>query len=130
MLLADLAGRDYSDQPGASFEPTEDWRVPRGWLKPFATSASAEWHFKDDRLRLVHAAGFSILDVRLEPADLVAQQTREIEPYKDLLCSISTATSSVTPDELLANDIASTRLRTWLSHLMQWFSGRSHPEGL
>ena len=42
-LLARLADRHTNEHPGARFEADDEWRVPPGWLEPFAQQEGSEW---------------------------------------------------------------------------------------
>src|SRR6185436_225185 len=77
-LLAELAGREPVDAPGAGFHPPRAWRIPHAWLAPFDDARAAwRWSAADGRLRVLHPAGFLALDVaaRGEPS---AQLAREL----------------------------------------------------
>jgi len=82
-LLADLAGRDHGDSAGIDFAPSDEWRIPAEWLSAFKSSEPARWSATSDRLRLLHPAGFLVLDLPLSSGDPAAQLRREIIPYQD-----------------------------------------------
>ncbi len=77
-LLATLAERHESEEPGQDFFPSEQWRVPVDWLKPFENQAV--WYAADNRLRVVHAEGFAILDVEMV-GPTALQLAEEMESY-------------------------------------------------
>jgi hypothetical protein len=77
-LLRDLAGRGKAEAPGRGFKPPADWRVPEGWLQPFAPTATWTWSAADGRLRLAHPAAFLVFDVRRTVERATAQLDREL----------------------------------------------------
>jgi hypothetical protein len=81
-FLARLAGRDESVEPGESFVPPDDWRVPAEWLA--RTPARGRWLRlrSDERLRVLHPEGFLVLDVRLDGADAGARAEEELSKYE------------------------------------------------
>jgi hypothetical protein len=62
-LLRKLSGRDEWEEPGASFVPPDEWRVPPGWLTAFPERGAWKWKTEAGRLRVRHPRGFLILDV-------------------------------------------------------------------
>jgi hypothetical protein len=62
-LLANLAGRAPAQAPGAGFHPPYAWRVPAAWLSAFPKSATWRCSESPDRLRVMHSAGFAVVDV-------------------------------------------------------------------
>lgn len=66
-LLARLAGRTEGDEPGAGFEPPDEWRMPPDWLRTF--EERGEWSYQTSRGRLTcrHPAGFAVLDLNVGP---------------------------------------------------------------
>jgi hypothetical protein len=83
-LLANLAGRAPEQPPGAGFDPPYAWRVPAAWLSAFPRSAKSRWSESTHRLRVVHPAGFAIVDVPCTSMLLATTTTRWIRwlvPY-------------------------------------------------
>jgi hypothetical protein len=63
-LLAELSGRDASKQePASGFEAPDRWELPRDWLQAFLEPSNWHWTVEAERIRIEHAAGFTILDV-------------------------------------------------------------------
>jgi hypothetical protein len=79
-MLAALAGRSRGVAPGAGLRPPLAWRVPRGWLAPFRGDRGAWRSARDEagRLRLVHPAGFTVVDA--PAADLGRELARYAVP--------------------------------------------------
>jgi hypothetical protein len=50
-LLADLAGRNADEPPGASFVPPDNWTIPEKWLAPLPGLVIGETSAADDPLR-------------------------------------------------------------------------------
>jgi len=61
-LLAGLAGRDPWSPAGAGYRPPRVWRVPPAWLGPFDASGRWRCHAGYGRARLIHPAGFPVVD--------------------------------------------------------------------
>ncbi|MCY1022077.1 hypothetical protein [Pyxidicoccus sp. MSG2] len=82
-VLALLAGRKAGDAAGQGFEPPDAWRVPEEWLHAFRTEETQVWTWsaQDGRLRVLHPAGFLVVDVPRMDDDVEAQVQREVEPY-------------------------------------------------
>ncbi|WP_163998226.1 hypothetical protein [Pyxidicoccus caerfyrddinensis] len=82
-VLALLSGRKPGDAPGHAFEPPDAWRVPEEWLHAFRTEETQVWTWsaQGGRLRVLHPAGFVVVDVPREDDDAEAQVQREVEPY-------------------------------------------------
>jgi hypothetical protein len=121
-LLAMLAGREQQAPAGENFEPSDDWRIPVEWLSAFDAKGVWTWNVIDDRLRVCHANGFQVVDLRIESSEVEAQLTRELEPYRNLFVGIKQTD--------LQNDAANCELRTsravqlWLSRLMPYLRAR------
>ncbi len=62
--LADLAGRPVSEPPIRSFETVPDWRLGPGDLAAWPAQSALRVHATPTRLRIGHAEGFAIADVR------------------------------------------------------------------
>jgi hypothetical protein len=84
-VLALLSGRKAGEAPGAGFEPPEVWRIPSDWLLAFRAPEVSSWTWAAEggRLRVLHPAGFLVLDVPCseEAGDSQAQVLRETELY-------------------------------------------------
>lgn len=80
-LMARLAGRDETQEPGGDCAMPESWRAPAQWMKPFDPDGVWRWEANDDRLRVWHPARFVALDLPLEPGDPARQLRREMEAF-------------------------------------------------
>ena len=81
-LLANLAHRTTSIEPGSHFHPPESWRLPPFWLRSFPEPGDWPWSILGGRLRLWHHAGFPVLDIPLDNS--THQLATEIRPYQTL----------------------------------------------
>jgi hypothetical protein len=72
-LLAQLAGRGENTPPGQSFVPPDAWHIDPQWLAAFPATPSFDWWAANKRLRVLHPAGFLVLDTPLDgdPAPLL-----------------------------------------------------------
>ena len=66
-VLADLAGRDPRQSPGAGFVAPKAWITPRDWLRPWEPPATVIGWAGRRRLVLWHPAGFAIADAPRRP---------------------------------------------------------------
>lgn len=82
MLLAQLAGREANDSPGKDFVPPTEWRMSTAWLKPFPEKTDWKWTRSRKRLRVIHPAGFVVLDIARTSADVETQLQRELNAYQ------------------------------------------------
>jgi hypothetical protein len=80
-LLAQLAGRNPLQTPGADFRPPDDWRIPLVWLHPFPHTQPWRATSGSRRLRLTHPAGFCAVDVPLAGGATFEAVAVEILPY-------------------------------------------------
>lgn len=80
-LLAQLSGRGTHEEPGVDFHPQPDWRMPVSWLRSAAPGSLARARIRRGRLRVLHAAGFAVLDLPVRPRHARTQLAREIAPY-------------------------------------------------
>jgi hypothetical protein len=80
-LLGRLAGRQPDVGPGRGFRPSPTWRLPADWLGPFPEAAVWRWSAEAGRLRVLHPAGFLLLDLPLAPAGHGAQLRRAVRRY-------------------------------------------------
>ncbi len=62
-VLATLAGRDAADEPGQHFDAPHAWRIGETWLTPWGDLNDAHERSTRTRRRVMHAAGFAIIDV-------------------------------------------------------------------
>ena len=60
-VLADLAGRQPGESPGAGFAPPREWRPRPQWLEPFGRPRPPCAIFTQDGVALEHPAGFALL---------------------------------------------------------------------
>ena len=81
-VLANLAGRVQSQRLGVGFIPPVEWRMPPGWLAPFIGEAD-EWCWEADetRLRVIHQAGFVVLDILRNGMPVADQLLAELGAY-------------------------------------------------
>jgi hypothetical protein len=124
-LLAKLAARPAEQAPGADFAPPGEWRMPDSWLAPFGGSCA--WQATSDgiRLRVVHPAGFPVLDVALESGDPGMQLAREMSLFLETartnrLPEWGASSAGVTPSR-------DTPLTRWLGWLMAYIRARLAP---
>ena len=81
-LLADLAGRRPDEAAGAAFDAPDDWRIPAAWLAAFPERSEWRWSESSGRLRVIHPAGFVVVDVpRAADKDATAQVEHELSSY-------------------------------------------------
>lgn len=86
-LLAQLAGREAWQPPGADFCAPDAWRMNSAWLGTFP--AAGVWRYavargarRESRLQLIHPEKFLVLDVPLvREEEAEAQLARELEVY-------------------------------------------------
>lgn len=62
-FLAALSGREVTEEPGKSFTPPADWRMPREWLQAFPERDNWIASHTGNRFQLVHPRGFAVVDV-------------------------------------------------------------------
>jgi hypothetical protein len=79
-VLAALAGRRMTEQPGRGFAAPGTWRLPSAWLAPFATDEAWTWALAGDRLRVRHPARFDAVDAPAR-GDPQKQLARELRRY-------------------------------------------------
>ncbi|AKJ02886.1 hypothetical protein ATI61_11375 [Archangium gephyra] len=82
-VLERLAGRAPGTPPGEGFEPPAEWRVPPSWLRPFREPGNWRWDVVPPvhRLRVLHPAGFLVVEVPADSGDAEAQARHECGPY-------------------------------------------------
>ncbi|MFL6210650.1 MAG: hypothetical protein ACJ74W_17490 [Pyrinomonadaceae bacterium] len=80
-LLAGLAGRDAHTAPGADFEPPDEWRMDAAWLAPLPRGATWRWAVVRERLQVIHAASFLVIDVPRDERPLAEQLAAEMQAY-------------------------------------------------
>jgi hypothetical protein len=84
-LLARLAERREDTPPGEDFEPPAAWRIPVDWLAPFPNREFCYEATEDQRLRVLHAEGFPIIDVPLVAGGNANEQLiHEMQNYNDV----------------------------------------------
>lgn len=127
-FLAQLAGREPDQTPGELFAPDDSWRIAPEWLTHFSSSGSWQWSARDGRLRLLHPAGFSVLDIPLECGDPADQLREEIKESESVLQSSLNLEMSSEPElngySEPVNTNAAPEIRTWLSRLMPYVRAR------
>ena len=127
-FLAHLAGRKADHAPGEGFAPADSWRVEPEWLTHFSSTEPWTWSSSDERLRLFHPEGFSVLDIPLDPNDPARQLRAEIEKYESVLSGplnlkLSSAAVANTYSETITRD-ASPQVSAWLARLMPYVRAR------
>ena len=116
-LLAQLAGRDEMQEPGAGCVMPDVWRVPAEWMKPFERGSVWQWTAREERLRVWHRAGIIALDLPLESGDPADQLRREMDSFAEL------APQTAQVDFILpaaANGDARSSLQRWLDWFMSY----------
>lgn len=116
-LLAQLAGRDEAQEPGAGCVMTDDWRVPTEWMEPFESDSFWQWTVDEERLRVWHPAGFIALDLPLESGDPADQLRREMRSFAEL--APQTARVDFIP-RATAIGVARSSLQRWLDCFMSY----------
>ncbi|MDD4979338.1 MAG: hypothetical protein PHI29_11970 [Gallionella sp.] len=83
LVLTELAGREEGQRLGMGFTPPSEWRMPPAWLEPFRDEAD-EWRWEADntRLRVIHPAGFIVLDIRRNDMRVANQLLIESAAYR------------------------------------------------
>lgn len=126
MLLAQLAGRDEGQEPGADGVLPEQWRAPAAWLEPLATDEQWTWAMNAGRLRVCHPAQFLVLDLPLAD-DPAAQLRNELAAYAPLpavapanIHCASGAESTFAKGLLAATTAPATALQRWLDWLLPY----------
>ncbi|WP_164018271.1 hypothetical protein [Pyxidicoccus trucidator] len=121
-VLALLSGRKAGDAPGAGFEPPEAWRIPSEWLLAFRAPEESlwTWEARDERVRVLHPAGFLVLDVPCAGGDDAgAQVLRETEAFSRE-CAFTLVDGAVpAPAEVEAS-----ALERWLAWLVPYCRSR------
>ena len=117
-LLTKLAGRREEDTPGCGFEPADEWRVPLAWLKAFPEESLWHWHTQEGRLKVVHGAGFPVLDVLRTDEDVEDQVERETREY------ISTAPFTLKRGIVATGAEHGGPLERWLNRLVPYVQAR------
>jgi hypothetical protein len=83
-LLAGLAGRAAHTAPGAGFEPPDEWRMDAAWLVPLPRGVAWRWAVVRERLQVIHAAGFLVIDVPRDARPRAEQLAAEMQSYAPL----------------------------------------------
>jgi hypothetical protein len=126
-LLARLAHRAPHEEPGAGFEPPEDWRLPSDWLDPFPHGPAWTWSARQGRLRVRHPEGFLVLDVPRDGRAASQQAAIETAPYA------RNQTPELRRAALPRRGRYLTALGLWLDRLLPYVRARLHsalgPEG-
>jgi hypothetical protein len=80
-LLTHLAGRDADTPPGFGYVPSDVWRLPVEWLRPFPEPRAWSWDANEECLWVCHPEGFRVLDVPRDGADELQQLALETRTY-------------------------------------------------
>ncbi|HYN84772.1 MAG TPA: hypothetical protein VER32_05945 [Pyrinomonadaceae bacterium] len=119
-LLARLAGRGEGDEPGRGFEAPDEWRVAREWLAPFPEGSVWEWSDEDGRLRVRHAQGFYVSDVKRRRGVGAPRQLREeLAAYEGVSFTLRRVKSVKDADGARAGG-----LERWMSWLAAYAGAR------
>jgi len=114
-VLAALAGRDAHDAPGHEFAAPGQWAVAESWLAPWGRVAQVMYHATPRRLRLLHPAGYTLLDGPRDSRRTPAQQARAWCHARASLRGAALRRSSNVP--------RSSRARTPTARWMGWLLG-------
>jgi hypothetical protein len=121
-LLARLSGRAEGTEPGEGFEPTDEWRAPVEWLKPFSHEREWLWSAAEDRLRVRHPAGFLVVDVSLRAKNVRGQLARELRTYREAFARLR-----LRRDETIKRTRGRTPRARWLERFTAYARARLHP---
>jgi hypothetical protein len=113
-VLADLAGREESDPPGAAFDPPDAWRMSAAWLEPFGGGHAFAWSTRGGRLVVRHPDGFVLVDVPFE--EDAGQAAREAAPYAML--------GAIGEEEAGEEPPGGAPLERWLGRLLPYVRAR------
>ncbi len=114
-LLARLAGRK-GEEPGRSFEPPDEWRIPSEWLASFSRRSVWRWSVSEKRLRVRHHEGFHVLDVNVS-GSIERQLQEEMRGY--------TGVAEYTLQRIEPQPIGKAMpLERWLDWLLTFLSAR------
>ena len=121
-LLARLAGRTETREPGIDCAMPEFWRIPAQWIEPFEQGGVWRWAANEDRLRVRHPASFIALDLPLEPGDPARQLRREMEAFARFSPKISRLRKR--PEGASHSEVSRVSLQRWLDWLMSYSRAR------
>ncbi|HVF42545.1 MAG TPA: hypothetical protein VM936_06025, partial [Pyrinomonadaceae bacterium] len=111
-------------EPGAGFEPPDDWRVPRAWLKGLPRAGAWRWTSARGRLRVVHPSGLVVFDVARDRRPAASQLAAESEAYADLYAAAPERDERDERDERAARARARTPLSRWLACMSAYARAR------
>lgn len=117
-LLAELSGRHPRERAGQDFQPVDDWRMPAAWLAPFTEACPWRASRCGARLRVVHPAGFAVLDIACAERDWAGRLRSEMLAYPAGRCRVVTRQSAGT-ERCSANSV-----RRWLDRLLPYVRAR------
>ena len=117
-LLHDLAGRAPGEPCEHEFQPADAWRCPREWVDPFSSGGTLRWCRYGGRLRIVHPAGFPLVDVPIDSGrDPETQLADELSIYEPVQC-LPLRRDSLRPR------VGRKPLRRWLDHVLPYVRAR------
>ncbi len=132
-LLAELAGRSATQEPGGDFVAPDLWTVPDDWLKPWVKVHSLQsenvMHLKVSetrkRLQIWHDAGFMVMDIPRIPSLPPLVQASQA-------CAKSTVLSAATLVHIkrqphsfkLAISTANPAIKRWLQWTLLYLNAR------
>jgi hypothetical protein len=132
-LLAELAGRSVTQEPGGDFVAPDLWTVPDDWLKPWVKAHSLQsenvMHLKVSetrkRLQIWHDAGFMVMDIARIPSQPPLVQASQA-------CAKSTVLSAATLVHIkrqphsfkLAISTANPAIKRWLQWTLLYLNAR------
>jgi hypothetical protein len=117
-LLATLANRREGETPGTGFDPPDEWRILPAWLEAFADESLWRWYTQEGRLKVVHGAGFPVLDVAMTGEEVEVQVKRETQEY------LSTVPFTLKRGPDAAGREHDGPLELWLSRLVPYVHAR------
>ena len=113
-VLADLAGRNALEPPGAHFRAPDAWRLSPEWLDQFPEPQTYRASIAGDRLVVMHPAAFRVIDVPLAGRTPPQALTEEIEPYP----------AAVAPLEVASGEPETSSLARWTAWLAPYLRAR------
>jgi len=132
-LLAELAGRSVTQQPGGDFVAPDLWTVPDDWLKPWVKAHSLQsanvMHLKVSetrkRLQIWHDAGFMVMDMpRIPNLPLLTQASHACA--KSIVLSAATLVHIKRQPHPFKPAIAAANpeLKSWLQWTLLYLNAR------
>ena len=114
-LLAQLAGRNDQEPPGAYFTPPSEWRPPAAWWDSLPQGNDWQWYVRDDRLTLLHSLGGCVLTFARNGETIAVQLAHELRTL-----GITHSPTEISPPP----QADSGPLDRWLDWLIPWIDVR------